>query len=204
MRTLGDGCSCNPRCCSPTRSTHVFDMQGVPIQASIDACPVDCIHWVDKEQLPALEHVMQKRMGRTNVGVMMAGQGVSNGDVFALTDRFLKERDARCGYIPVPLHKCTFIKHLGMSPNGGTWDMSMRDKCYRTASKMCPTRHRPCNCSCLNLMKVVNNSYLVSSVPRQAGNFTEGGHVLWLPDSREVYTSKFLRLYTARVAGGNN
>ncbi|BDA47700.1 probable chaperone protein DnaJ at N-terminal half [Coccomyxa sp. Obi] len=65
------------------------------IQASIDACPVDCIHWVDKEQLPALEHVMQKRMGRTNVGVMMAGQGVSNGDVFALTDRFLKEREAR-------------------------------------------------------------------------------------------------------------
>ncbi len=83
------------------RSTHVFDMQGVPVQASIDACPVDCIHWVDREQLPALEHVMQKRMGRTNVGVMMAGQGVSNGDVFALTDRFLKERDARCGCSPI-------------------------------------------------------------------------------------------------------
>lgn len=68
------------------------------LQASIDACPVDCIHWVDRQQLPALEYVMQKRMGRTNVGVMMAGQGGSTGDVFELTLRFLKEREARWGY----------------------------------------------------------------------------------------------------------
>jgi hypothetical protein len=58
---------------------------------------VDCIHWVDREQLPALEYVMQKRMGRTNVGVMMSGQGASNGDVFELAIRFLKLREARCG-----------------------------------------------------------------------------------------------------------
>ena len=30
------------------------------IQRSIDSCPVSCIHWVDKEDLPALEHVTQK------------------------------------------------------------------------------------------------------------------------------------------------
>ncbi len=56
---------------------------------------MDCIHWVDREELPALEYVMQRRMGRTNVGVMMAGQGASTGDVFALTARFLKEREER-------------------------------------------------------------------------------------------------------------
>lgn len=28
------------------------------MQTAIDSCPVDCIHWVDKEQLPVLEHVM--------------------------------------------------------------------------------------------------------------------------------------------------
>uniref|UniRef100_A0A7S3QKU5 J domain-containing protein n=1 Tax=Dunaliella tertiolecta TaxID=3047 RepID=A0A7S3QKU5_DUNTE len=61
-------------------------------QAAIDSCPVDCIHWVDKDKLPALEYVMQKRMrNRTNVGVMMAGQGAT-GDVFAATEQFLKER----------------------------------------------------------------------------------------------------------------
>jgi hypothetical protein len=34
------------------------------IQASIDSCPVSCIHWVQKEDLPALEYVMQVRMKR--------------------------------------------------------------------------------------------------------------------------------------------
>ena len=64
-------------------------------QDAIDSCPVDCIHWVDRAELPALEYVMQRRMGRTNAGVMMAGQGASTGDVFALTARFLKEREER-------------------------------------------------------------------------------------------------------------
>ena len=29
------------------------------IQIAIDTCPVDCIHWVPKEQLAPLEYVMQ-------------------------------------------------------------------------------------------------------------------------------------------------
>ena len=66
------------------------------MQDAINSCPVDCIHWVDKDQLPALEYVMQRRTERTNVGVMMAGQGGATADVFALTTRFLKERDQRC------------------------------------------------------------------------------------------------------------
>ena len=44
------------------------------LQQSIDSCPVSCIHWVEKEDLPALEHVMQVKMTeRTNVAVMMGG-----------------------------------------------------------------------------------------------------------------------------------
>ena len=52
-------------------------------------------HWVDRDELPALEYVMQRRVGRTNVGVMMAGQGGGTADVFAMTTHFLKEREQR-------------------------------------------------------------------------------------------------------------
>eukprot|EP00198_Chlamydomonas_reinhardtii_P011506 XP_001700843.1 chloroplast DnaJ-like protein [Chlamydomonas reinhardtii] len=62
------------------------------IQTAIESCPVSCIHWVDKADLPALEYVMQCKMTeRVNVGVMMAGQGAQM-DVFASTASFLKER----------------------------------------------------------------------------------------------------------------
>lgn len=64
------------------------------IQAAIGACPVSCIHWVSRQDLPALEHVCQNVMGRTNVGMMMAGQGGFIDDVFNATSRFLKEREA--------------------------------------------------------------------------------------------------------------
>jgi len=44
-------------------------------QAAIDSCPVSCIHWVQKEELAALEWVMQVYMtSRVNVGAMMCGQ----------------------------------------------------------------------------------------------------------------------------------
>ena len=46
---------------------------------------------VQKEDLPALEYVMQNRVERVNVGVMMAGQGRVS-DVFAATASFMKER----------------------------------------------------------------------------------------------------------------
>ena len=62
----------------------------------MDACPVSCIHWVPRAQLPALEYVMQRRMGRCNVGIMMGGCGGARGDVWAATEAFLKERRERC------------------------------------------------------------------------------------------------------------
>lgn len=56
---------------------------------------VSCIHWVEKRQLPALEHVMRYLVRRENVGVMMAGQGRPVEDVFAATARFLKQREQK-------------------------------------------------------------------------------------------------------------
>eukprot|EP00877_Chromochloris_zofingiensis_P008151 jgi/Chrzof1/358/Cz01g13010.t1 len=61
------------------------------LQAAIDSCPVSCIYWVKHEELPALEYVMQNRVERLNVGVMMAGQGMV-ADVFSATASFMKER----------------------------------------------------------------------------------------------------------------
>lgn len=65
------------------------------LQAAIDVCPVSCIHWVNRQDLPALEYVVQNCMGRTNVGLMMSGQGGFIDDVFQRTARFLRERIAR-------------------------------------------------------------------------------------------------------------
>eukprot|EP00775_Hariotina_reticulata_P004234 gene4234-4483_t len=61
------------------------------LQSAVDSCPVNCIHWVQKSDLPALEYVMQTRVERVNVGVMMAGQGMV-ADVFDATRSFMKER----------------------------------------------------------------------------------------------------------------
>ena len=61
------------------------------IQEAIDTCPVDCIHWVDKDQLPALEYCMQNKVDLVNVGVMMAGQGSAN-DVFGTAETFVRKR----------------------------------------------------------------------------------------------------------------
>ncbi len=62
-----------------------------PALCFTDSCPVDCIHWVKRADLPALEYVMQNRVSRTNVGIMMGGQG-RVGDVWSATEMFLKER----------------------------------------------------------------------------------------------------------------
>lgn len=65
------------------------------IQAAMDACPVSCIHWVEKEDLPALEYVTQYVVERIDVGVMMAGQGGGGIDVWASAAKFLKDREEK-------------------------------------------------------------------------------------------------------------
>lgn len=137
-------------------TSREIECKGVSVQASIDACPVDCIHWVDKEQLPALEHVMQKRMGRTNVGVMMAGQGVSNGDVFALTNRFLKEREARCaGFASNGLMRVHQVLRLGLMAVYGTCS---QEKTLPYVATMCSRRQRS-NRSNMATASIPTNSY---------------------------------------------
>lgn len=60
------------------------------LQAAVESCPVDCIHWVEKDQLPVLEHVMST-LDRPGVASMQAGQ-VRSADVFAVAARFAKRR----------------------------------------------------------------------------------------------------------------
>jgi len=60
------------------------------IQQAIESCPVDCIHWVDKEELPALEHVMAK-ISRVGVGIMQQGMGIVE-DPFAAAASYAKRR----------------------------------------------------------------------------------------------------------------
>jgi len=61
------------------------------IQDAIDSCPVDCIHWVPKEQLAPLEYTQQIICTeRVNVGMMLAGQGKHRmDDVFHVCKEFL-------------------------------------------------------------------------------------------------------------------
>jgi hypothetical protein len=61
------------------------------IQQAIDSCPVDCIHWVYKDQLAALEYVCQVKLGRSDIAAMITNPGLAT-DVFAATEMFLKER----------------------------------------------------------------------------------------------------------------
>lgn len=65
------------------------------IQAAMDACPVSCIHWVDRKDLPALEFVTRYKVDRINVGAMMANQGGAIPDVWDATARYLREREAK-------------------------------------------------------------------------------------------------------------
>ena len=62
------------------------------LQDAIASCPVDCIHWVEKDQLPALEYVMRNKVPVTDVGTMMGGAGY-RADVFAAAASFLKKRE---------------------------------------------------------------------------------------------------------------
>ena len=65
------------------------------ISAAIDSCPVSCIYWIEKEDLPPLEYVTQNVVKRVDVGMMMAGQGGGGQDVWAVTAKYMKEREEK-------------------------------------------------------------------------------------------------------------
>lgn len=76
-------------CCEATcLARHAESLE---MQDAIDSCPVDCIHWVHKDDIPALEYVTRFRSKRNSVANMMAGMGASN-DIFAAAQMFLKAR----------------------------------------------------------------------------------------------------------------
>ena len=73
-------------------------------QAAIHSCPVECIHWVQKQELPALEYVMQRKITeRPNVGIMMSGQGDYVPDVFTASTRYMKKRKEKCAALTLAL-----------------------------------------------------------------------------------------------------
>eukprot|EP00465_Bigelowiella_longifila_P006393 CAMPEP_0185253822 /NCGR_PEP_ID=MMETSP1359-20130426/2403_1 /TAXON_ID=552665 /ORGANISM="Bigelowiella longifila, Strain CCMP242" /LENGTH=373 /DNA_ID=CAMNT_0027836251 /DNA_START=162 /DNA_END=1283 /DNA_ORIENTATION=- len=60
------------------------------IADAIDSCPVDCIYWVQRKQLPLLEYIMGV-CNRINVAAMMNGR-VSPDNPFQRAETFLKSR----------------------------------------------------------------------------------------------------------------
>jgi ferredoxin len=65
------------------------------LQEAMEACPVSCIHWVEREDLAALEFVSRHKVARVGVGSMMSGQGGAVADVWDATARYLKDREER-------------------------------------------------------------------------------------------------------------
>ena len=65
------------------------------IDCAIASCPVDCIHWVQKEQLPYLEHVT-RFVDKVSVGIMQSGQGrQSVADPFDAAYAYQKFRERK-------------------------------------------------------------------------------------------------------------
>ena len=62
------------------------------IQSAMDSCPVDCIHWVPREELPYLEHVMTK-LPRANVHALRTSTVISACPFQASAE--LRERETR-------------------------------------------------------------------------------------------------------------
>ena len=65
------------------------DCSGEDIEDAIFSCPVDCIHEVSREDLPALEYVTRHKLDGNTYGL---GNTV---DVFAVANQFVKERRDR-------------------------------------------------------------------------------------------------------------
>lgn len=61
------------------------------IDDAITACPVDCISWVDRSRLAALEYIMSKQP-RFSVGIDLQNNGgVRTGNIFQAADEFIKK-----------------------------------------------------------------------------------------------------------------
>lgn len=61
------------------------------LQCAIDSCPVDCIHWVERDELPVLEWV-SANVSRVDVGIMNTSGGAQVVDPFEAAQWFKKKR----------------------------------------------------------------------------------------------------------------
>lgn len=97
------------------------------IEDAIKACPVDCITWVDRSQLPAFEFVMSKEP-RTPVGVdAHSNGGVRSSDVFKGVQRFLEklrqqEKNKTSHIMETPAQKKARLAAMeGVHVRSGRW-----------------------------------------------------------------------------------
>lgn len=67
----------------------VEDLRGFRTQVSVDSCPVNCIHWVDAEELPLLEFLVRPQP-RKAYGVF-GGGWERPADVFAAAKSLKKQ-----------------------------------------------------------------------------------------------------------------
>lgn len=59
------------------------------MQVSVDSCPVNCIHWVDREELAVLEYLIQPKQKE---GYGIFGQGWERpANVFMAANTFSKQ-----------------------------------------------------------------------------------------------------------------
>ncbi|KAI4366872.1 hypothetical protein MLD38_022682 [Melastoma candidum] len=75
--------------CARVRIQYGDDDQ--KLEVSVDSCPVNCIHWIDREDLPVLEFVIRPR---TKDGYGVFGGGWERpSNVFAAAKAFTKEME---------------------------------------------------------------------------------------------------------------
>ena len=64
--------------------------QQLPVCA--DSCPVRCIHWVERDELPVLEHVMASIPRIAVCNLQNSDRKGSGGNVFSLAEAFKKKK----------------------------------------------------------------------------------------------------------------
>lgn len=84
------------------------------VKAAVESCPVDCIHFVDKQALPVLEWCM-RQAERAPIAVMATGFGTGE-DPFEMAKDFIRRGEERMGRLRA--------ETLGMDPDLNVWGKS--------------------------------------------------------------------------------
>lgn len=57
-----------------------------------ESCPVRCIHWVEREELPVLEHVMASTPRVDTCMLATSDRKGTGGNVFSMAEAFKKKK----------------------------------------------------------------------------------------------------------------